>query len=232
MKEDSKLKKNKRTVRSYVLRQGHMTVGQKRALETLWDQYGLNLTDGLMRPAEIFARQAPLVLEIGFGMGASLVSMAQAHPDYDYIGIDVHQPGVGALLAKIEKHALNNIRVYCDDAIAVLKQCVAEQSLDTVQVFFPDPWPKKRHHKRRLIQTEFVELLLTKLKPGGVLHCATDWQNYAEHMMQILTEIEGLSNIEADHCYAQRPAHRPVTKFEERGQRLGHGVWDLIFVRS
>ena len=172
------------------------------------------------------------MLEIGFGMGQSLVAMAAAAPEKNFIGVEVHLPGVGRLLHSMEDEGVDNIRVYCHDAVEILNDCIDDASLDTVQIFFPDPWHKKRHHKRRLIQPDFVDLLCRKLKPGGVLHLATDWENYAEQMMEVLSANTQLRNQAGEGEFAPRPDHRPLTKFERRGERLGHGVWDLLFKKA
>lgn len=221
--------KKQRRIRSYVLRTGRMTPGQQHAYENYWSDFGLSLEDGALDYQQTFKRKAPVVLEIGFGMGGSLVEMAKAAPENDFIGIEVHVPGVGKLLHSMEEHQLNNIRVYCDDAVDVLKECIADASLARIQIYFPDPWHKKKHHKRRLIQAEFVKALHSKLIPSGLLHLATDWQNYAEHMMEVMTAAEGFNNLAGGDVYSLRPDYRPVTKFERRGERLGHGVWDIIF---
>jgi tRNA (guanine-N7-)-methyltransferase len=221
-----------RRIRSFVLRHGRMTVGQRRAFETGWPRFGVERSDGPFDPVARFGRHAPLILEIGFGMGQSLVAMASAEPDRDFVGIEVHRPGVGRLLHAMDEQAVSNIRVYCDDAVAVLESCFTAATLDGVQIYFPDPWHKKRHHKRRLIQPAFVELLCDRLRPGGFLHLATDWENYAEHMMEVLSAAPQLVNTAGPGQYAPRPQRRPLTKFEQRGQRLGHGVWDLLFERS
>ncbi len=219
-----------RRVRSFVLRMGRMTTGQQRALDAHWPAKGLALEQGMLDLPQVFGRSAPVVLEIGFGMGWSLVQMAREAPHQDFIGIEVHRPGVGKLLHDMAEQNVENIRVYCDDAVEVLERCIPDASLATVQIFFPDPWHKKRHNKRRLIQPEFVQRLREKLAIGGVLHAATDWQDYAEHMLEVLNAAEGFRN-QAGEGYAPRPAHRPTTKFEQRGERLGHGVWDLLFER-
>jgi tRNA (guanine-N7-)-methyltransferase len=221
-----------RPIRSYVLRTGRMTPGQERAFGQNWDRWGLEHSAGALDYDVVFGRPGPRVLEIGFGMGGSLVAMASAAPDSNFIGIEVHKPGVGRLLHSMVDEGVDNIRVYCHDAVEVLRDCIADESLDTVQIFFPDPWHKKRHHKRRLIQPGFVAALVRKIKPGGTLHLATDWENYAEQMMAVLSTAEGLSNACGDGQYAPRPEHRPLTKFELRGERLGHGVWDLVFTRD
>jgi tRNA (guanine-N7-)-methyltransferase len=177
---------------------------------------------------QAFGRAAPVILEIGFGMGQSLVAMAEAAPQQDFIGIEVHRPGVGRLLHSMVERHIGNIRIYCDDAVEVLQQCIPDNSLAGVQIFFPDPWHKKKHHKRRLIQPDFVQLLRGKLGVGGVLHVATDWQEYAEHILAVMEAAPGFKN-QMGNGYAPRPDSRPTTKFEQRGERLGHGVWDLLF---
>ncbi len=222
----------RRPIRSYVLRAGRMTPGQQRAFEQNWERWGLAHEDGPLDYDAIFGRPGPRILEIGFGMGQSLVSMARAAPGSNFIGIEVHRPGVGRLLHSMVDEDVDNIRVYCHDAVDILRDCIPEASLDTIQIFFPDPWHKKRHHKRRLIQPTFAAQLVTRLKPGGVLHLATDWENYAEQMMEVLTATDGLSNASGEGAFAPRPEHRPLTKFELRGERLGHGVWDLVFRRN
>ena len=221
-----------RRIRSYVLRTGRMTPGQQRAFAENWARWGLDFENGDPDFDRVFGRSGPRVLEIGFGMGQSLVEMAAAAPEKNFIGVEVHKPGVGRLLHSMVEEDVSNIRVYCHDAVEVLQHCIADESLDTVQIFFPDPWHKKRHHKRRLIQPEFVAQLALKLKPGGLLHLATDWENYAEQMMEVLSAAEGLQNTCGQGQFAPRPAHRPLTKFEQRGERLGHGVWDLLFTRQ
>ena len=220
---------HKRTIRSFVRREGRMTVGQKKAYASLWPRFGLDPHQKLPTIHTPFAQTAPVVLEIGFGMGDSLAQQAVNQPQYHYIGIEVHRPGVGHLLSLIAKHELNNIRIYCADAVEVLTHCIPDNSLDSVQIFFPDPWPKKRHHKRRLVQPPIVNLIASKLKPGGTLHLATDWENYAEHMIEALGACPELINTSSNEPFVPRPASRPLTKFESRGKRLGHGVWDLVF---
>lgn len=219
----------KKSIRSYVVRAGRMTEGQRAAFEKYWPVYGLSLYQGQLDADTTFGREAPRVLEIGFGMGDSLLTMLQAEPDKDFIGIEVHPPGVGRLINNTGKLALPNLRVYLADANDVLADCIADHSLDRVQIYFPDPWHKKKHNKRRLIQTAFVEQLRDKLKLGGMLHFATDWQPYAEHMLEIMEAVSGLENVAGTGHYAPRPDYRPTTKFEQRGERLGHGVWDLLF---
>lgn len=219
----------RRPIRSYVLRAGRMGSGQQRALERLAPRFVLPFATAPVDFAAVFGRRAPLVLEIGFGMGDATAAIAQALPATDFIGVEVHPPGVGALLQRIEERGLTNLRLVRHDAVEVLGQMVAPASLAGVHVFFPDPWHKKRHHKRRLIQPGFVALLASRLAPGGYLHCATDWQPYAEQMLEVLSAEPLLRNT-AD-AYAPRPAYRPLTKFEQRGLKLGHGVWDLVFAR-
>jgi tRNA (guanine-N7-)-methyltransferase len=221
----------KRPVRSFVLRTGRMTPGQERAYEANWPRFGLHHADGMLDIDGAFGRPGRRVLEIGFGMGASLVEMAAAAPASNFIGIEVHRPGVGKLLHAMAERDVDNIRVYCHDAVEVLRDCIPAGSLDTVQIFFPDPWHKKRHHKRRLIQPPFVSDLVRHLKPGGTLHLATDWENYAEQMMEVLENEPALENTCGQGEFSPRPEHRPVTKFERRGEGLGHGVWDLLFRR-
>ncbi len=221
-----------RPIRSFVLRGGRITDGQRKAFEANWPRYGLEPDDGLIDYADLFQRQANTLLEIGFGMGDSLLQMAQAAPESNFIGVEVHSPGVGRLLADIERAQLTNLRVYQADAVDVLQRCIADASLTCVQIFFPDPWHKKRHHKRRLIQPEFVALVSSKLAEHGVLHIATDWQPYAEHCMQVLRANRQLHNTAGSDSFVPRPERRPLTKFEQRGQRLGHGVWDLVFERK
>ncbi|OEY66472.1 tRNA (guanosine(46)-N7)-methyltransferase TrmB [Marinobacter sp. X15-166B] len=222
----------RRGIRSFVLRQGRMTVGQKSAYERSWPKFGLTREQGVIDPREVFGREAMLNLEIGFGMGKSLAEMAAAAPEQDFIGVEVHLPGVGALLKEIEDRGLENIRIYAIDANDVIDLCLPDAALDRVMVFFPDPWHKKRHHKRRLVQHEFIQRIRHKLRVGGICHLATDWEPYAEHMMAVMADSEGFANTVAGHEFAPRPDDRPVTKFEQRGERLGHGVWDLLFRRT
>ena len=218
-----------RPVRSFVRRAGRMTAGQRQALELGWARWGLDSADGMIDPAAVFGRVAPAIVEVGFGMGASLAEMAQAQPGTDYIGIEVHEPGVGKLLWLCEQQGIDNVRVYREDAVEVLQRCLPPQCLDGVQLYFPDPWPKKKHHKRRLLQDDFAALVASRLRPGGYFHLATDWQPYAEHMMEVLSAQADFVNRAGVGHFSPRPAWRPCTKFEQRGERLGHGVWDLIF---
>ncbi|GAA3546252.1 tRNA (guanosine(46)-N7)-methyltransferase TrmB [Zobellella aerophila] len=221
----------KRKIRSFVRREGRLTKGQEKALAEQWPVMGIEFSADRLDLDALFGRSAPRVLEIGFGMGASLVAMAKAAPGQDFIGIEVHTPGVGACLMAAAEAGVGNLRVMCHDAVEVFEQMLPEQSLDRVQLFFPDPWHKKRHHKRRIVQPAFVEMLRSKLKIGGEFHMATDWENYAEHMLEVMKAAPGYANAATEGDYMPRPDYRPLTKFEQRGQRLGHGVWDLIFTR-
>jgi tRNA (guanine-N7-)-methyltransferase len=216
-------------IRSFVLRAGRMGTGQQRALETLGPTFIVPYAAERLDTTVLFARQAPVVLEIGFGMGDATAAIAQSLPDTDFLGVEVHTPGVGALLKYIGEKQLGNLRIVQHDAVEVLEHMIAPGSLAGVHVFFPDPWHKKKHNKRRLIQPEFVAKLVTRLAPGGYLHCATDWQPYAEQMLEVLSAEPGLKNTAEG--YAPKPEYRPLTKFENRGLKLGHGVWDLVFRR-
>ncbi len=218
-----------RGIKSYVLRAGRMGTGQVRALRELAPRYVLPFSAAPFDAPRVFGRHAPLVVEIGFGMGQATAQIAAARPHDDFLGIEVHEPGVGALLQRIDEQQLTNLRIVQHDAVEVLRDMIAPSSLAAVHVFFPDPWPKKRHWKRRLIQPPFIALLASRLEPGGTLHCATDWQPYAEQMLEVLSAEPLLVN--AAEGYAPRPDYRPLTKFENRGLALGHGVWDLLFNR-
>ena len=220
-----------RAIKSFVMRAGRMTEGQQRGLEQGLPKFGLALSDGLRDFDQVFGRSAPRTFEIGFGMGHSTLLMAAAASEQDFIGVEVHRPGVGALLNGALAQNLSNIRVYTCDALEVLRDCVADASLDRVLLYFPDPWHKARHHKRRIVKAEFTELVRHKLKVGGVLHMATDWEPYAEYMLEVMQVAPGYRNLAADGRCVERPSERPVTKFERRGERLGHGVWDLKFAR-
>lgn len=222
----------RREIKSFVMRAGRMTPGQQRGLDEGLPKFGLKISDGAINPAQVFERQAPCTLEIGFGMGHSLVEMAAAAPEQDFIGIEVHRPGVGSLLSGLLSQNLLNVRVYQEDAIEVLKQCIPDASLDRLLLFFPDPWHKARHHKRRIVQPEFAQLVRSKLKVGGVFHMATDWEPYAEYMLEVMQVAAGYQNLSSSGNWVERPAERPVTKFERRGHKLGHGVWDLKFQRT
>jgi tRNA (guanine-N7-)-methyltransferase len=216
-----------RGIRSYVLRQGRVSNAQRRAHESLLPVYGVPYQPQPLDFAVLFGRTAPVVLEIGFGMGETTATIAASHPDIDYLAVEVHTPGVGSLLKLIAERGLANVRVIQHDAVDVLENMIAPGALGGIHIFFPDPWPKKRHHKRRLIQPAFVSLLASRLSAGGYLHLATDWQEYAQQMLEVLGAEPLLANTAAD--FAPRPATRPLTKFEERGLKLGHPVWDLVF---
>lgn len=224
--------KHLRKIRSFVLREGRLTKGQQRSLDLFWPTMGLAYQTEQYDFTTVFGRSSELVLEIGFGMGKSLVAMAKAAPERDFIGIEVHKPGVGACLGEAETEGVTNLRLFEHDAVEVLRDCIPDGSLGTVQLFFPDPWHKKRHHKRRIVQHDFVQMIRSKLKIGGVFHMATDWENYAEHMLEVMSGAEGYQNLASDGQYVPRPDHRPLTKFENRGVKLGHGVWDLMFKRT
>jgi tRNA (guanine-N7-)-methyltransferase len=219
-------------IKSFVLRSGRLTLRQKNALATNWEHYVLNHETEKFNWQQAINTAAPITLEIGFGMGKSLLLMAATHPQHQFIGIEVYKPGVGTLLAGLQEQQLENVRVFCADAIQILSTCIPDVTLDTVNIFFPDPWPKTRHRKRRLIQTEFINLIAQKLKTNGHLHLATDWQDYATHMMRVLSTTPHFRNIAGDGQFTTDRAERPLTKYEERGQRLGHPVWDLIFVKT
>ena len=217
-----------RRIRSFIRRQGRITLGQARALEALWPVYGL-APDRPLDPAGLFGRDAPLVLEIGFGMGEATAHIARVRPDDNFLCCEVHEPGVGALLKRIGEQGLTNIRILQHDAVEVIDNMLVPACLDGIHIFFPDPWHKKKHNKRRLIQAPLVAKLAERLKPGGYLHCATDWQPYADQMLQVLGAEPMLANTAEG--FAPQPDYRPLTKFENRGLRLGHGVWDVVFVR-
>ncbi|MCF6767427.1 tRNA (guanosine(46)-N7)-methyltransferase TrmB [Thiotrichales bacterium 19S11-10] len=219
-----------RTVKSFVKRQGRLTKAQARALEKLSGLYMIDFQNKLANLSSFYANDQPVVIEIGFGMGDSLVQMAKENQGINYLGIEVHEPGVGNILNLIDHYQLENLKVINHDAVDVIKEMIKDQSVLGFQIFFPDPWHKKRHHKRRLIQPEFVDLISSKLKQGGFIHCATDWQHYAEHMLEVLLLNKLIKN--QHDSYAPRPKSRPLTKFEKRGERLSHGVWDLIFYKA
>jgi tRNA (guanine-N7-)-methyltransferase len=218
-----------RPIRSFVLRQGRISNAQQRAYDTLVPRYGIPFAKQALDLKQVFGRDAPKILEIGFGMGESTAAIAQTHPENDYLAVEVHTPGVGSLLKMLGENDSGNVRIVQHDAVEVLQHMLKPDALDGVHIFFPDPWHKKRHHKRRLIQADFVKLLCDRLKPGGYIHVATDWQEYAEHILAVLSAEPCLANTAGD--YAPRPDYRPLTKFEQRGLRLGHGVWDLVFRR-
>jgi tRNA (guanine-N7-)-methyltransferase len=215
-------------IRSFIRRQGRLTQGQQQALDNHWGKYCLDPNTDVDF-TQVFGRNAPLVVEIGFGNGESMAEMAATNPETDYLGVEVHRPGVGHLLMLLDSQGISNVRIYCHDAIEIITHKIADNSLAGVHLFFPDPWPKKKHHKRRIVRPDFVELLVRKLRNGGYFHAATDWENYAQAMLAVLSESSALKNVSATQDYCGRPEYRPLTKFERRGMRLGHGVWDLIF---
>ena len=219
----------RRAIRSFVVRAGRMGTGQVRALEELGPRFCLPYRAEPLDAAAVWGRQAPLVLEIGFGMGGATAQIAEQRADTDFLGVEVHTPGVGALLKLIDERELGNLRIVQHDAVEVLEHMIAPGQLAGVHIFFPDPWHKKKHNKRRLIQPGFVAQLVSRLAPGGYLHCATDWQPYAEQMLEVLSAEPQLVNTAEG--YAPKPDYRPLTKFENRGLKLGHGVWDLVFRR-
>ncbi len=220
-----------RRIRSFVRRQGRLTKAQQHALDYYWPEMGVEFCAEPLDLGALFGNDGPVTLEIGFGMGASLVAMAEARPEQNFLGIEVHSPGVGACLSSAHEAGVKNLRVMCHDAVEVLETMIPDNSLNMVQLFFPDPWHKARHNKRRIVQVPFAEMVKRKLKLGGVFHMATDWEAYAEHMLEVMSSIEGYRNQSTTGDYVPRPETRPVTKFEQRGHRLGHGVWDLMFER-
>jgi len=220
-----------RRIRSFVRREGRLTPGQQRALDELWPRYGLDF-DATPDFCDSSNQPAPITLEIGFGNGDSLAQMAVADPDSLYIGIEVHRPGVGRLLKTLDEQNIDNVRVYCHDAVEVLEQKIPDGALDRVLLFFPDPWHKKKHHKRRIVQPAFVSLVARKLRAGGHFHMATDWEPYAGHMLEVMQASPAFINTSPSGDFVERPDYRPITKFEQRGHRLGHGVYDLIFQRN
>jgi tRNA (guanine-N7-)-methyltransferase len=222
----------RRPIRSFVLRAGRVTAAQERALAELWPSFGVDFDGRPLDLDALFGRRAPRCLEIGFGTGEVIGALATAHPDADHVGIEVHRAGVGRLLLQARQGALANLRIICHDAVEVLASSIADDSFDSILIFFPDPWHKKRHHKRRLIDPRFMDTLAAKLKTGGVLRLATDWQAYAEQMLAVGNACERLESLSADCTYVERPDFRPATRFERRGARLGHGVWDLAYVKT
>ncbi len=220
-----------RVARTFVRRQGRLTKGQRQALKIYWPVIGVEYQSEFINITKLFDQFGPIVLEIGFGMGGSLVSTAEDNPKKNFLGIEVYLPGVGACLASAYASRLSNLRLICHDAIEVLQNMIENNSLDALHLFFPDPWHKTRHNKRRIVQPPFVELVRKKLKIGGIFHMATDWRPYAIHMLRIVNEVSGYQNLSSNNDYLLRPPARPVTKFELRGQRLGHSIWDLIFER-
>lgn len=222
----------KRTIKSFVLRTGRVSNRQQLALDHWLKEYETPIPGDIWCLSSLFGREAPVVVEIGFGMGHSLFSMAMQQPDVNFLGIEVHRAGIGSLVADLHDHEINNVLVAPYDAVEVFKTSIAEKSLSGVQIFFPDPWPKKKHHKRRLIQPDFIHLLAKKIKTGGFIHCATDWETYALHALSVLSGEQTLHNQQIDGGFTPKPDSRPLTKFEQRGHRLGHGVWDLVFIKN
>lgn len=220
-----------RAVRSFVVRAGRTTAAQEHAWRESWPRFGLETTDRPLDLSATFGREAPRTLEIGFGNGENLVTLAASHPERDFLGIEVHRAGIGRLMLRAEALGLANLRVICRDAVEVLQRCICEASLDEMLLYFPDPWPKKRHHKRRIVQPAFVALVAGRLRHGGVLRMATDWLPYAEHMLAVAASCPQLHNLSPDNAYSPRPGSRPVTRFESRGRGLGHEVRDLAFRR-
>jgi len=224
--------KHFRTIRSFVKREGRLTHGQQQAIDSQWPKFGADYSETPLNLTELFKRDAETILEIGFGNGDSLWQMAQAHPEKNYFGIEVHRPGVGHLLRLVEDSNCENIRVSNKDAIDVLEHQIADNSIDRLQLFFPDPWHKKKHNKRRIVQDKFLKQVARILKPEGTFHLATDWEDYAKHMLKTLNDSPLFTNLSADKTFVPKPETRPTTKFEKRGQRLGHGVWDLMFQKK
>ncbi|UXN36500.1 tRNA (guanosine(46)-N7)-methyltransferase TrmB [Avibacterium paragallinarum] len=222
----------KRKVRSFVLRTGRLSDFQRNMMNDHWHIYGLSHQDQPFDFKEIYGNDNPVILEIGFGMGKSLVEMAEQNPDKNYLGIEVHTPGVGACIAYAVEKKVKNLRVICHDATEILRDCIADGSLAGLQLFFPDPWHKAKHHKRRIVQTHFVQTVCEKLANHGFIHMATDWENYAEQMLEVLQKNTQLCNTSETDDYIPRPESRPLTKFEQRGHRLGHSVWDLYFIKT
>ncbi|MCW9699166.1 tRNA (guanosine(46)-N7)-methyltransferase TrmB [Avibacterium sp. 20-129] len=222
----------KRKVRSFVLRTGRLSDFQRNMMNANWPTYGLAHQTEPFDFKNIYGNDKPVILEIGFGMGKSLVEMAEQHPDKNYLGIEVHTPGVGACIAYAVEKNVKNLRVICHDATEILRDCIADSSLAGLQLFFPDPWHKAKHHKRRIVQPNFVQTVCQKLVSQGFIHMATDWENYAEQMLDVLQNNPQLRNTSATNDYIPRPESRPLTKFEQRGHRLGHGVWDLYFIKT
>ncbi|GAC1454160.1 MAG: tRNA (guanosine(46)-N7)-methyltransferase TrmB [Steroidobacteraceae bacterium] len=220
-----------RSIRSFVTRAGRITPAQERALAELWPKYGIDVAPQVLDCAARFGRTAPLTIEIGFGNGANLLALAREHPERDYLGVEVHRPGAGRLLLALEEFSVTNVRVICDDAVQALARQIAPGAAQEILILFPDPWPKKRHHKRRLLQRGFAELAVSRLCIGGVLRVATDWAPYAQQILAVLGAIPGLENLAADAAFVPRPTGRAPTRFEKRGVRLGHDVWDLAFRR-
>ena len=230
--DNAPLAKHQRTIRSFVLRQGRITPAQQRAFELHWPRFGIDWTEESRNLDTLFGRAAPRVLEIGFGNGEALAWASEGDPQRDYLGIEVHRPGVGRLMNALAARGARNVRVWNHDAVAVLERAIPAESLDEVRIWFPDPWHKKRHHKRRLIQPGFARLLATRVKPGGLLHLATDWADYAAQMREVLDANPAWRNRSDGDGYSPRPPWRIETRFEQRGRALGHGVWDLLYDRT
>jgi tRNA (guanine-N7-)-methyltransferase len=224
--------KTHRIVRSYVLRRGRLTAAQQYALDELWPHYGIEYSEVELDFDDHFERPAEVILEIGFGNGRSTWRMALQEPEKNFIGVEVHEPGVGHLMMSLEKHEVENVRIVCEDAVPFLQSRVAAGSLAGVRIYFPDPWPKKRHHKRRLIQPGFVDLLARCMAGGALFHLATDWQPYADHVLEVMQSRTDFVNLSPTGDYCERPEWRPYTKYEERGERLGHEVRDLLYRRT
>ncbi len=224
--------KHQRPIRSFVSRGGRLTSAQQNALDELWPHYGIEHHETLLDFDDYFDRRADLIVEVGFGNGESTWRMAQQEPDRNFIGVEVHQPGVGHLLMALDANGIDNVRIACEDAVPFLQQRIPAGSLAGIRIYFPDPWPKKRHHKRRIIQPEFVSQLARSMAKGGILHLATDWQPYAEHMLGVMQSSPGFGNLSPTGDYSERPKWRPHTKYEQRGERLGHEVRDMLFERT
>ena len=224
--------KSLRKIKSFVRRSGRLSKSQATALHELWPNYGVNLPDNQLNFEELFMNSNDVTLEVGFGNGDSLLEIATQEPQQNFLGIEVYEAGVGRLINEANKRQLSNLKIIKEDGVEVLQKHIADDSLSKFQLFFPDPWHKKRHHKRRIIQMSFLDILAKKLKNGGIVHIATDWKDYAEHIMETLESHQYFKNTIGDHIYSPRPKHRPLTKFENRGQKLGHGVWDIIFTNS
>lgn len=224
-------KRYQRTVRSYVLRAGRVTEGQQRALDELWPVFGVEAGESRLDFEAIFGNGRPVIMEIGFGNGEATWRMAKDHPGENYLGVEVHRPGVGRLLLNIEEQGLENVRIACEDAVDLLRERIPDASLAGVRIYFPDPWPKKRHHKRRIVQPAFIALLADKMAEGGILHLATDWEPYAEFMLEVMHGSAEFENLSASGGFCPKPEWRPPTKYEQRGERLGHKVADLVFRR-
>lgn len=221
----------RRPIRSYVIRSGRLTDSQKKAIADHWQDFVIPTADTLLNPQSLFPQPGKLVIEIGFGMGDSLLEMARQEPATNFIGIEVHQPGIGKLLHGIAELQLQNLKIICRDATEVFALCMPLTAIDKIQIFFPDPWPKKKHQKRRIVQPDFMALLRDRLKAGGQIHLATDWEEYAHYMVEVMEAVPGMRNHEGTGQFWEHPL-RPGTKFENRGKRLGHGVWDLLYVKS